>query len=72
MQDFIAALPLAAVFAAAIALVVCLCVVGYYKKKNRSPSYPLHEFTDLTLTARSDFYIGKHITRVRIQTDKKR
>lgn len=72
MDAFLSVLPQAMLAAALIALIVCACIAFRYLRKNRSPSYPLHDYTSLTLTGRRDLYIGRHVTRVRIQTDKKR
>ena len=71
-SDFLAALPLACAAAFLIALGVCIAIVVSYKRKVKSPTYPLTDFTSLELTSRSDLYIGKTVTRVRIQSNNNR
>lgn len=67
-DDVLSVLPLAIISALVVAFVVCLIVFLSYKKKNRAPSYPLSDFTDLELTYRSDIFIGSHVTRIRVQS----
>ena len=67
-SDFLAALPLACATAFLIALGVCIAIVVSYKRKIK----PLTDFTNLELTSRSDLYIGKTVTRVRIQSNNNR
>lgn len=43
-------------------------VVISYKKKLKSPIYPLTDYADLTLTERSDVFLGKTVTKVRISS----
>jgi uncharacterized membrane protein YgcG len=52
--------------AAGIASVVVVIVI--YKTKLKSPIYPLSQFADLKLAERSDIFIGKNVTRTKINT----
>lgn len=56
----------------AVALVAAGASVGAviisYKKKLKSPIYPLTDYADLTLTERSDVFLGKTVTKVRISS----
>ena len=45
-----------------------LIVVLSYRKKNRSPSYPLKEFTSLDLTLESDVITGRNVTKVKLSS----
>lgn len=60
---------LAGAVAAAIAVVAVLLS---YARKNRSPSYPLRDFSRLELTESRDTFTGKHVTRRVIRTNNRR
>ena len=40
----------------------------YYRKKRRGVSYPLDRYAKLQLTEANDFFVGKSVTRVRVQS----
>lgn len=71
-NDFVSSLPIAMIAAGVIALGVCIFIAVRYRTKCKSPTYPLSEFTKLDLTGRTDLYIGKTVTRVRVQSDNNR
>ena len=48
-----------------------LGVVLAYRRKNRSPSYPLDQFTDLHLTEQADRYLYTRTTTRTINRGKK-
>lgn len=48
---------------AAVAFFSALGVYLFYKRKSRSASYPLHEFTNLELTNSQDIFAGDVVTR---------
>ena len=50
-----------------IGAVAVAIVVYTYKRKLKSPSYPLSKYAALNLTYHSDTFIGKNVTRVKIQ-----
>lgn len=56
------------VIAAISAAAAVGAVVFTYKKKQKSPSYPLNDFADLSLTEKSDVFLGKTVTKVRISS----
>lgn len=56
------------VIAAISAAAAVGAVIFTYKKKLKSPSYPLNDFADLTLTEKSDVFLGKTVTKVRISS----
>lgn len=52
--------------AAGIASVVVVIVI--YKTKLKSPVYPLSDFTELKLTESRDHFVGKTVSRVKIES----
>ena len=50
------------------ALIAVLVVVLSYRKKKRSASYPLKEFTDMHLTVANDVCTGRTVTKVRLSS----
>ena len=46
-------------------------VILSYKRKNRSPIYPLDKFTDLDLREKTDRYLYTRTTTRQINTNKK-
>ncbi len=56
---------------AAVGGIVVLIIVLRYRRKSRSPSYPLRDFTSLTLTREQDIFLGKSVVITRIQQRKK-
>ncbi len=59
---------LIAIVAAAVSVIV---VVARYKNKLQSPIYPLDKYTSLSLSESRDIFIGKTVTRVRVNNNKK-
>ncbi len=55
-----------AIIAVAVASVTVGCVVYKYKKKLKSPSYPLEKYASLRLDTQSDMFIGSFVTKTRI------
>ena len=53
------------------ALIAIVCVIFAYHKKNRSPIYPLDQFTNLNLTEKVDRYLYTRTTTRTINRDKK-
>lgn len=63
---------LISVFAAiAAATGVCIGVIRHYKRGLYSPIYPLEHYTNLNLSTRSDRFLYKNVTRVRVASSKK-
>ena len=54
--------------ALAAGIISVVTVIVIYKVKLKSPIYPLSQFTELKLTDRSDIFIGKTVTRTKINT----
>ena len=58
-----------------VGLVAALCavlgVILSYRRKNRSPIYPLDQLTDLHLTEKEDRYLYTRTTTRTINRDKK-
>ena len=52
----------------AVGAITVVCVVVKYKRKLKSPSYPLSKYASLNLTYSDDSFIGSNVTRVRINT----
>ncbi len=50
------------------ALIAVLSVVLSYRRKKRSPSYPLKEFSQMTLTLSDDICTGRNVTKVRLSS----
>ena len=50
------------------AMIATLAVVISYRKKRRSPSYPLKEFSQLTLITCDDVCTGRTVTKVKLPT----
>ncbi len=52
-----------------VAAAAAMGIVLYtYKKKLKSPIYPTSEYAELNLTAHSDLFLGKTVTRTKINT----
>ena len=56
------------VVGAVIALIVCVSVFISYKTKQKSVKYPLNRYARLELTEERDAFLGKSVTRTRIQS----
>ena len=52
----------------AVALIVCISVYANYKTKEKSVKYPLSKYAKLSLTEEHDIFVGKNVTRTRIQS----
>ncbi|MBQ2793952.1 MAG: TFIIB-type zinc ribbon-containing protein [Clostridia bacterium] len=59
-------------FGGVAAAVPTVLISRSYKKGLHAPIYPLDKYANLDLTHRSDVFIGKTVTRVRISNSKKR
>ena len=53
------------------ALIAVVGVILSYRRKNRSPIYPLDQFTNLNLTEKEDRYLYTRTTTRTINRDKK-
>lgn len=62
----------AAMLALVAAIVAVVIVVTKYKKKLKSPIYPVKKYTSLALSDARDDFIGKTVTTVKISSNKKR
>lgn len=56
------------VFALVAAGVSVGSVIYVYKKKLKSPSYPVSDYADLNLTEHTDIFLGKTVTRTKISS----
>lgn len=56
------------VFALVAAGVSVGSVIYVYKKKLKSPSYPVSDYADLDLTEHTDIFLGKTVTRTKISS----
>ena len=54
------------------AVIACVIVVVKYKKKLKSPIYPVDDFCSLSLVDSRDDYIGSTITKVRISSSSRK
>lgn len=52
----------------AAGIISVVAVIIAYKTKLKSPIYPLSQFTNLELTGHSDVFIGKTVTRTKIES----
>ena len=52
----------------AVAFMSCLFVFIAYKTKQKSTKYPLDRYASLSLTEQHDVFIGKNVTRTRVQS----
>ena len=50
---------------------VCIGVIRHYKRGLYSPIYPLEHYTNMNLSARSDRFLYKNVTRVKVASSKK-
>ena len=53
-------------------VVACVIVVVRYKRKLRSPIYPMNKYASLSLNVCQDNFLGSTVTRVKISSNKKR
>lgn len=60
------------VFAFVAAAVACIIVVVRYKRKLRSPIYPINKYANLSLNACQDNFLGSTVTRVKISSSNKK
>jgi uncharacterized membrane protein YgcG len=51
------------------ALAATLCVVLSYRRKSRSPSYPLQDYTRLYLAVERDIFLHRTVTKVRVTSN---
>lgn len=56
------------VISIAAGIIAVVVVIVIYKTKLKSPVYPLSEFTELKLTERQDYFVGKTVSRVKIES----
>ena len=56
------------IIGAACAFISCLFVFISYKTKQKSTKYPLNRYADLSLTEHHDMFLGKSVTRTRVQS----
>lgn len=54
--------------AAAVGIIVCLCVMGKYQLKLSQYNYPMRDRCRLNLTRQEDIFINEHTTAHKIQT----
>ena len=54
------------------ALVACIIVIVKYKKKLKSPIYPVERYANLALNVCQDNFLGSTVTRVKISSSNKR
>ena len=48
------------------ATAVCISVVTKYKRGLHAPIYPLEHYTKLNLSHRSDRFLHRHVTKVKV------
>ena len=58
--------------AIAAATGVCIGVIRHYKRGLYSPIYPLEHYTNLNLSAKSDRFMHRHVTKVRVASSNKK
>lgn len=51
-----------------VAFIVCLSIYISYKTKQKSVKYPLNRYASLELSEQRDAFLGKSVTRTRIQS----
>lgn len=52
----------------AAALGTAIGIVYSYKRKSRSPQYPLERYASLNLTNRMDIFLRRHVTRTKMSS----
>ena len=62
----------ALVLAALAALIAVITVIVRYKRKLKSPIYPVKKYANLALSVSRDDFMGKTLTAVKVASDKKR
>ena len=62
----------AALLALIAAAVTCTVIVLRYKRKLRSPIYPIDRYASMSLNARRDDFIGATVTSVKLQSNKRK
>lgn len=65
---FLRAIPIALIIGASVALIVCVVIYILYRRKVRSPIYPLTDFTKLDLTKSEDVFLGSSVVRHRVSS----
>ena len=73
-KDWTAIILIAVAAGILVAAFVCGIIIYKYKKKLKSPIYPLDRYANLNLNtfASSDIFIGKSVTRVRVNNSSRR
>ena len=57
-----------ALFAFIAAVIACIIVIVKYKRKLKSPIYPVEKYANLSLNACQDAFIGSIVTRVKVSS----
>ncbi len=65
-NSFLVVLPVALVIGVVAGGVAVLCVFFSYRKKNRTPSYPLDRFARLYLSVERDVFLGSSVIKTKI------
>ncbi len=60
------------IFGLIAAVILAVCIVQRYKHGCASSMYPLEHYTRLNLTERDDVFLTRHVSRVKVASNKKR
>ena len=71
-EDMLTVLVVSLVIGLLSALITCFIIYKKYKTKLKSPIYPVEDFATLDLSARSDAFIGRTVTKVRVASNNKK
>lgn len=71
-EDIITLIVIALIIAFVAAAAVAIGIVVKYKKKLKSPIYPIDKYAALTMIGSYDHYMGTSVTRVRVASKKEK
>ena len=67
-DDFVGYLGIGIFAGILVAGIVAGCIIYTYKKKTKSPIYPLGRYANLDLKMRDDRFMGSFVTKRRLQS----
>ena len=70
-EEMLNILAWSAAFAFLAAIGAVIFIIVKYKRKLKSPIYPIGKYASLSLNASEDTFLGRSVTAVRISSDKK-
>ncbi len=71
-EDMVTLIVTSGVIALVAAAVAAVIVVVRYKRRLKAPIYPIEKYASLSLTGGYDNYLGSSVTRVRVESGKRK